>query len=176
MFSISFDFDENTHKVSNLKVVEKEQVIKELESYKDFDIQVLDSKIQLTSEAVTKLGVVPGDRISINYWYSGPNDAYPIISKAEVFTDGVDGLKLTKSKTLAFRGEQRDILLKYGTVFSFEEWRDKTGEVKDGVFKLIPVKEDDSSSEKNIVAFEEAAVNSMDQKELEDDADWLFEL
>ena len=67
MFSISFDFDENTHKVSNLKVVEKEQVIKELESYKDFDIQVLDSKIQLTSEAVTKLGVVPGDRISINY-------------------------------------------------------------------------------------------------------------
>jgi len=121
MFSVSFDFDENTQKVSNLKVIGRESVIKELKSYKNFDIQVLDNKIQLSSEAITKLGVVAGDRISINYWYTGPSDVYPIISKANVFTDGVDGLKLTKSKTLAFRGEQRDILLKYGTVFSFEE-------------------------------------------------------
>ena len=49
------------------KGVSKKILDEELESYKDFDIQVLDSKIQLTSEAVTKLRVVPGDRISINY-------------------------------------------------------------------------------------------------------------
>lgn len=67
MFNISFDFDENTQKVSNLKVVGRESVIKELESYKNFDIQVLDNKIQLSSEAVTKLEAVAGDRISINY-------------------------------------------------------------------------------------------------------------
>lgn len=176
MFKISFDFDESTHKVSNIKVIEKQELVDELEQYGEYDLQVLDNKIQLTSDAANKLGVVTGDRVAINYWYSGPNDAYPIISKADVFTDGVDGLKLTKSKTLAFRGEQRDILLKYGTAFSFEEWRDKTGKVKDGVFRLIPVKEDDRTSEKEIVAIEEAAVESMTQEELEDDANWLFEV
>lgn len=177
MLNVSFDFDETTHKVTNIKVAEKQELIKrELEEYRSYDLQVLDNKIQLTSEAVEKLGVIASDRISINYWYAGPNNVYPIISKADVFTDGVDGLKLTKSKTLAFRGEQRDTLLKYGSLFLFEEWRDKTGEVKDGVFKLIPVKEDDSRSEETIVAIEEAAVNAMNQKELEDDADWLFEL
>lgn len=121
MLNISFDFDESTHKVSNVKVIEKQELVEELEQYGEYDLQVLDNKIQLTSDAANKLGVVTGDRVAINYWYSGPNDAYPIISKADVFTDGVDGLKLTKSKTLAFRGEQRDILLKYGTAFSFEE-------------------------------------------------------
>lgn len=176
MFKISFDFDESTHKVSNVKVIEKQELVEELEQYGEYDLQVLDNKIQLTSEAINKLGVIVGDRIAINYWYSGPNNAYPIISKADVFTDGVDGLKLTKSKTLTFRGEQRDTLLKYGTIFSFEEWRDKTGKVKDGVFKLIPVKEDDRSSEKETVAIEEAAVESMTQEELEDDANWLFEV
>jgi hypothetical protein len=129
----------------------------------------------LTSDAVEKLGVIVGDRIAINYWYSGPNDTYPIISKADAF-EGVDGLKLNKSKTLVFRGEQRDTLLKYGTAFSFEEWRDKTGKVKEKVFKLSPVKKDDSHSDEKIVAIEEAAVKNMSQKELEDDAEWLMEL
>lgn len=173
MLNISFDFDESTHKVSNLQVIEKEVIESKIEG--PYDIQILDNKIQLTSEAVEKLGVVVGDRIAINYWYSSPNDAYPIISKADVF-EGVDGLKLNKSKTLAFRGEQRETLLKYGTNFSFEEWRDKTGKVKEKVFKLIPVKEDDSLSDKKLLAIEEANVDAMNQKELEDDAEWLMEL
>lgn len=173
MLNISFDFDESTHKVSNLKIIEKEIIEPKIEG--PYDIQILDNKIQLTSDAVEKLGVVVGDRIAINYWYSSPNDAYPIISKADVF-EGVEGLKLNKSKTLAFRGEQRDTLLKYGTVFSFEEWRDKTGKVKEKVFKLNPVKEDDSRSDEKIVAIEEATVENMSQKELEDDAEWLMEL
>lgn len=173
MLNISFDFDESTHKVSNLKVIEKEVIEPKIEG--PYDIQILDNKIQLTSDAVEKLGVIVGDRIAINYWYSGPNDAYPIISKADTF-EGVEGLKLNKSKTLAFRGEQRDTLLKYGTAFSFEEWRDKTGKVKEKVFKLSPVKEDDSRSDEKIVAIEEATVENMSQKELEDDAEWLMEL
>lgn len=58
----------------------------------------------------------------------------------------------------------------------FEQWVDKTGKVKDGVFKLIPVKEDDSNSEIATLAFEEALVENMSQKELEDDAEWLMSL
>lgn len=176
MLNISFDFNESTHQISNLKVIEKEFVESKIEIIKDCDLQILNNKIQLTSEAVQKLYASVGDRISINYWYVGPNDIYPIISKANVFDDGVNGLKLNKSKTLAFRGEQRETLLKYGTSFSFEEWRDKTGKIKDGVFKLIPVKEDDSDSEKTTLAIEEALVESMNQEELEDDANWLLEL
>lgn len=176
MLNISFDFDEITHQILNLKVIEKEELIKpEIQITGDYDLQVLDGKIQLTSEAVQKLGVVVGDRIAINYWYDGPNNAYPIISKVGIFDDGVDGNLLKKSKTFSFRGEQRDWLLKYGTIFLFEEWKDRTGKVKDGVFKLIPVSKDDSSEQK-IVEIEEAAIENMNQKELEDDADWLFEL
>lgn len=67
MLNISFDFDESTHKVSNVKVIEKETLVKELEAYGDYDLQVLDNKIQLTSDATKKLGVVVGDRIAINY-------------------------------------------------------------------------------------------------------------
>ena len=172
MFNISFDFDESTHQVSNLQVikVQPEPIIEG-----PFDLKVLDGKLQLTSDAVKKLGAATKDRIAINYWYAGPNNAYPIISKADVF-DGVEGNQLTKSKTLSFRGEQRETLLKYGSVFSFEEWRDKTGKVKENVFKLIPVKEDDSLSEEKIVAVEEAAVTNMTPKEIEDDAEWLMEL
>lgn len=122
ILNISFDFDDSTHKINNLKVIEKQEIITpEIIISGDYDLQVLDNKIQLTSEAVKKLNASTKDRIAINYWYSGPNNAYPIISKAEVFDDGVDGLMLTKSKTLSFRGEQRDILLKYGSVFLFEE-------------------------------------------------------
>lgn len=174
MLNISFDFDESTHKVSNLKVTNKE--VPELKITGPYDLRVLGNTIQLTSDAVSKLGASTGDRIAINYWYNGNSDSYPIISKAEIFTDGMSGNKLAKSKTFAFRGEQRETLLKYGSVFSFEQWRDKTGKVKDGVFKLIPVKEDDSHSEEDIVRFEEAAIESITQKEIEDDAEWLMSL
>ena len=68
MLNISFDFDEITHQILNLKVIEKEELIKpEIQITGDYDLQVLDGKIQLTSEAVQKLGVVVGDRIAINY-------------------------------------------------------------------------------------------------------------
>lgn len=178
MVNISFDFDESTHKVTNLKVIEKNKVIvPEIEVSGNYDLQILDNKIQLTSEAVNKLKVTTKDRIAINYWYVGPNNTYPIISKADVFDNGVEGNLLKKSKTFSFRGEQREMLLKYGSVFLFEEWKDKTGKIKEGVFKLIPVhKEDDSILENNIANIEEAAIEKINQKEIEDDADWLFEL
>ena len=53
-------------------------------------------------------------------------------------------------------------------MFNFEEFIDKTGEVKDGVFKLIPVKvEDDADSES--IKEEEASFEAMDQSKVEDD-------
>lgn len=177
MLNISFDFDETTHKVSHLIVTEidKNQETKPIitDNY-NYDLKILDSSIQFTSEATEKLGIKIGDRISINYWYSGPNIVVPLISKSGILDESDSGNMLKKSKTISFRGEQRDWLLKYGTIFLLEKWMDKAGKVKDGVFKLIPVKEDDSSEDK-IVAIAEAAVEDLDQK-IEDDADWLFEI
>ena len=67
MLNISFDFDESTHQISNLKVIEKEFIKSEIEIIKNYDLQILDNKIQLTSEAVQKLNAIVGDRIAINY-------------------------------------------------------------------------------------------------------------
>ena len=176
MLNISFDFDETTRKISNFKVVdfEKPSTI-EKEIISDFDLQVLDNKIQLSSEAINKLQAEIGDRIAINYWHKGVSDDYPIISKSEIFTDGLDGNSLRKSKTFSFRGEQREWLLRYGSNFVFEEWKDKTGKVKEGVFKLIPVKEDDTSSEVKEIEHLEKEIETITPENIEDDLSFLFD-
>lgn len=63
MLKISFDFDETTQKVSNLKVVNTSVKA----STKEYDLEVDENKLNLTSDAVEKLGAVAGDRISVNY-------------------------------------------------------------------------------------------------------------
>ncbi|MBO7693497.1 MAG: hypothetical protein J6T10_12775 [Methanobrevibacter sp.] len=63
MLKISFDFDETTQKVSNLKVVNTSVKA----SAKEYDLEVDENKLNLTSDAVEKLGAVAGDRISVNY-------------------------------------------------------------------------------------------------------------
>ena len=58
-------------------------------------------------------------------------------------------------------------------MFNFEEFIDKTGEVKDGVFKLIPVKvEDDADSES--IKEEEVSFEAMDQSKVEDDMEEML--
>lgn len=174
MLNISFNFDEETHKVSNLKVTD---LLKNIEPIieLDCDLQVYPNKLQLSKEAVNKLQVSVGDRISINYWNESSTLTYPIISKADVFEDGSDGCLLKKSNTVSFRGSQNDTLLKFGKAFSFEEWTDKTGKVKEGVFKLIPVKEDDTADEDKIVEEIEHDIETTTSEEIEDDLSFLFE-
>ena len=138
MLKISFDFDETTQKVSNLKVVNTSVKA----SAKEYDLEVDENKLNLTSDAVEKLGAVAGDRISVNYWTVDNQTTYPIISKADVFTDGSDGNKMTKKGTVSFKGQQRTSLLKFGSLFTFSEFKDKNGEVMDNVFILTPVEDD----------------------------------
>lgn len=63
MLRISFDFDETTQKISNLKVINSSVKA----STKEYDVEVDENKLNLTSNAVEKLGAVAGDRISVNY-------------------------------------------------------------------------------------------------------------
>ncbi len=89
MLKISFDFDESTQKVTNVKVTKSNSTTPA--STNGEDLVVEENKLVLTTDAVNKLGAVAGDRISINYWTVDNQTTYPIISKSEVFTDGANG-------------------------------------------------------------------------------------
>lgn len=150
MLNISFQFDEITQKISNLKVTsDKRQA-----STKTYDLKVDENKLELTLEATEKLGAVAGDRIAVNYWTVDNETTYPIISKADLFTDGADGNKITKKCTISFKGQQRTSLLKFGSLFTFSEFKDKSGAVKENVFILTPV-EDQGNVLEDLPSFEE---------------------
>lgn len=142
MLKISFDFDESTQKVSNVKVVNSKSTI--TASTKSYDLGVEDNKLVLTPNAINQLGAVAGDRISVNYWTIDNETTYPIISKSDVFTEGADGNKLTKKGTISFKGQQRTSLLKFGSAFTFSEFKDRSGEVKENVFILTPVEDQET--------------------------------
>lgn len=174
MLNISFSFDENTKTISNMKVTTV--TLPDTQ----YELQVGDNKLIISSEAVSKLGAATGDRIVINYWSVGNSQSYPIISKAGIFDDGSEGNKLGAKRTVSFRGQQRETLLKFGSQFSLEEFIDKTGLVKEGVFKLNPIKEDAEAElveqEKQLEQVTEARIEdelaellSYDEEESNDD-------
>ena len=133
MLKISFDLDEITKKISNLKVVSISNEVLESAT-----IEVLDNKLKLSKAAVDMLGASANDKVTINYWTVDNELTFPVIGKAEAFTDSDGGNRLTRSNTISYRGQQRDILLEYGSLFTLESF-------KDGIFKLNKVKIEDDS-------------------------------
>lgn len=168
MLRISFEFDEVSQKISNLKVESANAIVS-----KTYDLRVDDNKIELTSSAINKLGAIAGDRISVNYWTVDNQTTYPIISKSEIFTDGSDGNKLTKKGTVSFKGQQRTSLLKFGSLFTFSEFRDKNNEVKDNVFILTPVDDSSSQSENDFTDVKES-MEELDDSRVEDVIDEIL--
>lgn len=168
MLRVSFEFDEVSQKISNLKVESANAI-----TNKSYDLLVDENKLELTSSAINKLGAIAGDRISINYWTVDNQTTYPIISKSEVFTDGADGNKLTKKGTISFKGQQRTSLLKFGSLFTFSEFKDKNGEVKDNVFILTPVDESSSQSENDFTDVKES-MEELDGRRVEDVMDEIL--
>lgn len=77
------------------------------------DIRLSENKLVLSEEALTKLQVQIGDRLSINYIIQ-EDCPCPVIC---ITTDDEQGNKLTKSLTVSFRGEQNKFLKLYGTEF-----------------------------------------------------------
>jgi hypothetical protein len=168
MLRISFEFDEVSQKISNLKVESANAIVN-----KEYDLRIDDNKIELTSSAVNKLKAIAGDRISVNYWTVDNQTTYPIISKSEVFTDGADGNKLTKKGTVSFKGQQRTSLLKFGSLFTFSEFKDKNGEVKDNVFILTPVDDSSSQSENDFTDVKES-MEELEDSRVEDVIDEIL--
>ena len=137
MFKISFDFDETTKKISNIKVVSETPKVLDLTNPM---LHVLDNKLQLSESAMNLIGVTANERVTITYWQNSDGSHTPIIGKSEVFTDKDGGNRVTQSNTISFRGRQRDTLLIYGDAFKVEEF-------KDGMFWLTPVKSEDKPND-----------------------------
>jgi len=149
MLRISFDFNETSKTVTNVKVVnvENNKIRGIASSDKPIvdadctpDLQVLENKLQLSKAALAKLNAKADDRISIQYVNEGIGKAVPIIGKAELFTDRLDGNRVSAKGTVAFRGEKRSTLIEFGTIFTLEEY-------KDDVWKLIPISVSDDNDD-----------------------------
>lgn len=172
MLKISFDFDESTNSVSNVKVTKSNSI--KIDASQKWDVSVDENKLTLTGEAINKLGVVSGDRVSINYWTVDNETTYPIISKSEVFTDGDNGNKVTKKGTISFKGQQRASLLKFGNLFTFTEFKDRNGEVKDDVFILTPVENDKISLDESNFTMEKEASDDLNDFNAEVEIDKIL--
>lgn len=154
MFKISFDFDETTHQISNIKVVSNTKV--NLEGDEAL-VQLMENKIKISPKAVAAIGAQPGDRITINYWTEDNHNTFPLIGKSEVFTDKEGGCKLTKLNTVSFRGTQNTTLKVYGNLFKLEEF-------KDGMFKLVKVEDKNDSIENEQLELDNLNSSEIDEE------------
>lgn len=116
------EVDESTGKIStkcikksidktNFKTVEAKPRKSKKEESTTPQITLEENKLSLNSAAVELMSAVPDDKFDIKYEMIG-KDLNPVIEK-----DSRTGNKLTKSFTIAYRGNKREELLKYGTVF-----------------------------------------------------------
>ena len=144
MYNIYFDFDEKSKKISNVVIMEQTLGISPKQPY----IEVLNNKVRINDAAISLIGAKFGDRISINYWTVDNETTFPVIGLSEAFTDGNDGNKLTKSGTIAYRGSQRETLLKYGNLFKVETFKDK-------MFRLTKIEESIDSTENDFTDIED---------------------
>lgn len=169
MFNISFDFDEVTQKVTNLKVTSLSKVnLDESEPL----VQLMDNKLKLTPKAIEMIGAQVGDRIQVNYWTENNHNTFPLIGHSEFFTDKEEGSKLTKSNTVSFRGNKNTVLKVYGELFKLEEF-------KDNMFRLVKVETENEATESEQKELEDLNSSEIDEEiknilEDEDNSDLPF--
>lgn len=169
MFNISFDFDEVTQKVTNLKVTSLSKV--NLDEGEPL-VQLMDNKLKLTPKAIEMIGAQVGDRIQVNYWTENNHNTFPLIGRSEFFTDKEEGSKLTKSNTVSFRGNKNTVLKVYGELFKLEEF-------KDNMFRLVKVETENEATKSEQKELEDLNSSEIDEEiknilEDEDNSDLPF--
>jgi len=160
MLNISFDFDEVTHKVTNVIVKDTEGKTVKQKTKKSSTLNttnphlvVADNKLILNEPLIQAINAQPDDRIAINYYTVNNQETFPLIGKSEAFADPASGNRLTKSYTVSFRGNQRTVLLEYGEEFTIEPF-------KEGMFKLIPLKKCETvNEEKDLEEFTSSEID-----------------
>ena len=85
-----------------------------------------ENKFRLTDSAVSLMNLEPDSKIVIKYQENGGNTV-PVIGTNIAFGAISSGNRLTKSNTVACRGNNHDALAKYGTEFTLVAHPDKEG-------------------------------------------------
>lgn len=151
-------------KVTSKKKAKKEEVDTP-------QITLEENKLNLNSAAISLMGVVPDDKLDVKYEMIG-NTLTPVIEK-----DIRIGNKLTKSHTIAYRGNKREELLKYGTVFDLVPHETQAGRfILKGDSLPEPLKGDENISLDNIdddLPFDTSLIDDSDAKIEEIDASFF---
>lgn len=170
--SVTFNFDPETEFVSDLQCfvngVEKKKTTTRKATKKEVVLEdealVIreDNKIILNNRAVSEMEVSAEDRMIIKYIkFNKSKKLTPVIGSDSAFDEEGNGNKVTKSYTIAYRGNANKILAEYGSTFNIEA-------VGDGTWKLI-------SKDKESVDNYEAIVDDIKEEDItvftEDDQD-----
>ena len=139
-FTVTFDFDQETETVSNIKTfvdgiekkkkTTKQAKTKEVVLEDSSIIKLSDTKLEFNNKAVADMGISHETRIVVKYENMGPKNMIPIIGTDEAFDEEGAGNKLTKTNTVAFKGKQNTVLREFGSEFTLESY-------KEGIWKLI---------------------------------------
>lgn len=142
---VTFNFDSETQKVSDVKCTVGETEAKKKRTTKktsevvvleDKAIITLDSaKLSLNNKAAADLGVVSGESRLAVKWEKEGNVLIPIIGTDLAFNEEGSGNRVTKSNTVAYKGKANAVLAEYGSEFSLEPYKDESG-----LWKLVSSK------------------------------------
>lgn len=128
---ITFDYDPETneYKAISQEIVKDSKKSKKSETPQDDEsepiIRLESNKYVLNNSAAELLNAKWEDRLSIKY-QKVDGITFPIIGKDETFGCS-GGNKLTKSLTVSFRGQNNEILSKYGDVFTLTKLKGQEG-------------------------------------------------
>lgn len=143
-FTVTFELDPKTEKVSNLTVfvdgVEKKSTTtrtakkKEVELEDTAIITLEENKLVFNNRAVADMKLEWKDRVIIKYdkFEDGVGKKLiPLIGTDFAFDQEGSGNQVTKTNTVSYRGKANTILSEYGNEFTIEEH-------DDGIWKLVP--------------------------------------
>jgi len=139
--SVNFNFDSETETVSDLQCfvngVEKKKTTTRKAPKKEIVLEdealVIreENKLTFNNKAIADMGLSPEDRVAIKYIkFKGNKKVTPVIGTDLAFDNEGTGNKVTKSFTVAYRGNANKVLAEYGTTFSIEA-------LEDGTWKLV---------------------------------------
>lgn len=141
--SVTFEFDSETELVSNVHAfvdgIEKKKTTTKKKKKEDEEEVMEDvatitreeTKLVLNNKAMADMELAAEDRIIIKYeQIAKGKKKFPVIGSDISWNEEGSGNKITKGKSVAFRGKNNLVLAEYGTTFTLEPY-------KDGLWKLI---------------------------------------
>lgn len=163
--SLTFDIDTDSGDVTNVKCQVEGQIKRKTTTKKKDEviephslIDRLDTKLVFNNKSLIELGIEAGDRVDIKY------EKIKGILKPVIDVSGEKGNKLTKTQTVAFKGNQNTVLAEFGDQFTLEPF-------KDGMFRLIQVvgeQELGDSIKAEVIVKNDAPLQELDELTYED--------